>query len=116
MSAPDGRRLKDTASEVRLYIGRVAVAVLIAVAAVVGLVGRLSFLQVVNHDHYQALATGNRVKIEPIPPTRGMISDRRGVRMADHLPAYQLEITPEDVDDIDETLARLRNVIALSNA
>ncbi|MEO0420750.1 MAG: penicillin-binding protein 2 [Pseudomonadota bacterium] len=114
MSAQDGRNIKDTDREVRLYTTRMAVAALLALVAVLALVGRLTFLQVLNHEHYQALSTGNRVKIEPIPPTRGLISDRNGIRIADNLPSFQLEITPEDVDDLDETLARLSHVISLS--
>ena len=106
--------MKDTATEVRLYSVRVLVAGLLALAAVLALVGRLTFLQVVNHEHYQALSTGNRVKIEPIPPTRGLISDRNGIRIADNVPAYQLEVTPEDVVNLDETLARLGHVVELS--
>jgi penicillin-binding protein 2 len=47
------------------------------------------------------------VRIEAVPPTRGLIFDRRGQVLAENLPAYQLELIPEQVPDLKDTLARL---------
>ncbi|HHN73017.1 MAG TPA: penicillin-binding protein 2, partial [Thermopetrobacter sp.] len=56
----------------------------------------------------------NRVRLSPIPPTRGLIYDRRGVLLADNLPAFNLEIVPEQVKDLPNLLGRLGEVIELS--
>ena len=44
--------------------------------------------------------------IEPIPPNRGLILDRNGLPLATNAPSYQLELTREQVADIDATLRR----------
>ncbi|HZW59577.1 MAG TPA: penicillin-binding protein 2, partial [Woeseiaceae bacterium] len=45
--------------------------------------------------------------LEAVPPTRGLIYDRNGQVLAENLPAYQLELIPEQVRDLDDTLSRL---------
>ncbi len=56
----------------------------------------------------------SRFRIEAVPPTRGLIFDRKGRVLAENLPAYQLELIPEQVDDLGDTLTRLAelNLIA----
>ncbi|MCH8248301.1 MAG: penicillin-binding protein 2 [Proteobacteria bacterium] len=70
-------------------------------------VARLVQLQVFNHELFAEKSQGNRVRIEPVPPIRGLVFDRKGRVIAENLPAYQLELIPEQVDDIDDTLNRL---------
>ena len=71
------------------------------VLLLLGLVGRLYVLQVVDYEHFSTLSDSNRVRIKALPPTRGLIYDRNGVVMADNLPAYRLEIVREQVPDLD---------------
>jgi penicillin-binding protein 2 len=70
-------------------------------------VARLVQLQVVDHELFSEKSQGNRVRIEPVPPIRGLVFDRKGRVIAENLPAYQLELIPEQVTDIDDTLNRL---------
>ncbi|NNC57279.1 MAG: penicillin-binding protein 2 [Woeseiaceae bacterium] len=70
-------------------------------------VARLVQLQVFDHALFAEKAQGNRVRIEPVAPIRGLIFDRQGRVIAENLPAYHLELIPEQVDDIDDTLHRL---------
>ncbi|MFO1467881.1 MAG: hypothetical protein U1F35_15815 [Steroidobacteraceae bacterium] len=37
------------------------------------------------------------MRIDPVPPSRGLILDRRGVVLAENLPAFQLELECEQV-------------------
>ncbi|MDH3440798.1 MAG: penicillin-binding protein 2, partial [Gammaproteobacteria bacterium] len=57
----------------------------------------------------------NRVRIEPVAPIRGLIFDRKGRVIAENLPAYQLELIPEQVDDIDDTLQRLADLALIAS-
>ncbi|MFQ5981857.1 MAG: penicillin-binding protein 2, partial [Woeseiaceae bacterium] len=68
---------------------------------------RLVQLQVFEHELFAEKSQGNRIRIEALPPTRGLILDRKGRILAENLPAYQLELIPEQVADLDDTLARL---------
>jgi penicillin-binding protein 2 len=45
--------------------------------------------------------------VQPLPPTRGLIYDRNNFILAENTPSYQLELTPEQVPDLDDTLNRL---------
>ncbi|HEN4755853.1 TPA: penicillin-binding protein 2, partial [Legionella pneumophila] len=47
----------------------------------------------------------------PIAPPRGVILDRNGVLLAENIPVYVLEITPERVKDMKQTLTKLRELI-----
>ena len=46
------------------------------------LVGRMYYLQVVESRRYQMLAEDNRISMQLIAPSRGLIVDRFGVPMA----------------------------------
>ena len=70
-------------------------------------VARLVQLQVVEHELFAEQSQGNRIRIEAVPPTRGLIFDRNGTVLAENLPAYQLELIPEQVPDLRDTLNRL---------
>lgn len=99
--------IKDVHSERRLFISRVIVAAVFSVLLLGLVVARLVQLQVVDHELFAEKSQGNRVRIEPVPPIRGLVFDRNNRVLAENLPAYQLELIPEQVDDIDDTLTRL---------
>ncbi|MDJ0701114.1 MAG: penicillin-binding protein 2 [Woeseiaceae bacterium] len=102
--------IKDHHSERRLFIGRVVLSAIVGVVALGIVIARLVQLQVFDYEHFMERSQGNRVRIEPVPPIRGLVFDRKGQVIAENLPAYQLELIPEQVDDIDDTLARLADI------
>jgi penicillin-binding protein 2 len=97
-------RIKDHWREQRLFDQRALVSAAVIGLATVALIARLFLLQVSRHDYYSELSQGNRVRTEPIPAARGLILDRQGELIAGSQPAYQLELVPEEVPDIDATL------------
>ena len=99
--------IKDVHSERRLFLARVVLAAVISIVLLGVVVARLVQLQVVNHELFAEKSQGNRVRIKPVPPIRGLVFDRKGRVIAENLPAYQLELIPEQVNDIDDTLNRL---------
>jgi len=99
--------IKDHHSERRLFIARVVFASVIGFLLLGIVIARLIQLQVFDYEVFAAQSQGNRVRIQAVPPIRGLVFDREGRVLAENLPAYQLELIPEQVDDIDYTLARL---------
>ena len=99
--------IKDHHSEQRLFVSRIVLAVVIATILLGTVVTRLVQLQVRDYELFAEKSQGNRVRMEALPPTRGLIFDRRGRILAENLPAYQLELIPEQVPDLENTLARL---------
>jgi penicillin-binding protein 2 len=106
-------RIKNYFAENRLFAVRSIVAGVVAGVLLLAVAGRLFYLQVWRHDYYSTLSQGNRIRTEPIPPSRGLILDRHGVVLADNLPAYQIELVREQVGDnkaLDATLSLLVNI------
>ncbi len=90
-----------------MFIGRAILASVISIVLLGLVIARLVQLQVFDHELFAEKSQGNRIRIEAVPPIRGLIFDRKGRVIAENLPAYQLELIPEQVDDIDDTLQRL---------
>jgi penicillin-binding protein 2 len=103
-------RIKDHWREQRLFDQRSIIGAVLMGLATLGLLARLFVLQVVRHEYYSDLSQGNRVRTEPIPAARGLILDRSGELIAGSQPAYQLELVPEEVPDIDKTLDALVDI------
>lgn len=79
------------------------------------LVGRLVYLQLVSHEHYTTLSRENRLKLLPIPPTRGLIYSRDGILLADNRASFALEVVPERVESLERALVDIRQVVAVDD-
>jgi len=99
--------IKDHHSERRVFIARVILTGVVGILLLGLVILRLVQLQVIEYEHFAERSLGNRIRIEAVPPIRGLVFDRQGRVLAENLPAYQLELIPEQVPDIDETLQRL---------
>ena len=74
---------------------------------------RLFYLQIVNNEHYTTLSQENRIRVQPVPPTRGLIFDRNLKILAGNRSSYQIEVTPVEVDDVEQTVEALKKYIVL---
>lgn len=106
-------QIKDQHAEQRVFFSRTAISLTVVGVALLVVVGRLMWLQVVGHSHFLTLSQDNRRRIEPIAPTRGLIYDRNGVLLARNVPAYALIVTPDQVDNLKKTLTELQRIIHL---
>jgi penicillin-binding protein 2 len=103
-------QIKNSFAENRLFTVRSIIAGVVAGALLLAVAGRLFYLQVLKYEYYSELSQGNRIRTEPIPPSRGLILDRNGKVLADNQPAFNLELVREQVGDmkaVDSTLAQL---------
>jgi penicillin-binding protein 2 len=103
--------IKDNAWESMLLRARVVMAFVVVVCLSGVLLARLVKLQIVDYDHFKTLSHENRVKIVPVAPTRGLIFDRNGIVLAQNVPTFSLEVLPEAVEDMDETLTELKKLV-----
>jgi penicillin-binding protein 2 len=99
----------------RRFIWRIVVAVVFILLALGLVIMRLYWLQVTNHEVYTTLSTENRIRLLPLPPTRGEIVDRNGVLLAQNVPSIDLFIYPDKVKNIGETIEQLTQVISISD-
>jgi penicillin-binding protein 2 len=107
--------IKDHFRETRIFNARLTIAAAIALV-LIGLLGlRLMYLQIFAHRHYETLSQANRVRPIPIPSPRGLILDRNGVVLAQNFPIYTLELVPEQVGKMDDTLAEIGTLVRLTD-
>ena len=84
------------------------------VVVFVGIVARLFSLQINENKKYLTLSDKNRIREWKLPPTRGNIVDYFGNVIAGNLKVYQLHIIPEQVENFNYLLVRLKNLLDLS--
>ncbi|MGJ8546431.1 MAG: penicillin-binding protein 2 [Sulfitobacter sp.] len=80
-----------------------------------GLAARMRYLQVDQADQFRLLAEENRINIRLIPPARGEIFDRNGMRLAQNVPSYRIVIVPEDAGDVQKVLGDLARLIDIDD-
>ena len=81
-----------------------------------GLLGlRMRQMQVEEAESYRLLAEENRINVRLIPPSRGIIYDRHGVTIAENAQNYRVVIVREDVEDVDETIAKVRRLVDIED-
>ncbi|BCU07941.1 penicillin-binding protein 2 [Allochromatium tepidum] len=107
--------LEDRRREQRLVRTRVIVSALFVILGLGLVLARLHHLQLELHDHFTVLSTENRVKIQPVPPNRGLIFDTKGVVLAENHPSFSLVITIEKVGDLKATIDELKKLIPIED-
>lgn len=108
--------LKSSLQENKLFFSRASLLSLFVLVLFFALVARLAYLQIKTHDKYADLAQNNRVKLSVIAPVRGLIFDTHGRVLAENNPSYSLELVPEQIQNINETIERLRTLLPISDA
>lgn len=111
MSSPI--RLKDHARDKRLIHSRLMMTGVFILLLSMVLVARMYYLQVVQYEHHTTLAENNRIHVQPLPPTRGLIYDRNGVILAENRPSFSLTITKERAGEWQAVLQEIVKVLQL---
>jgi penicillin-binding protein 2 len=90
---------------------RFQVVVYLVVSVFVVLLLRLWYLQIIRGESYRNLSENNRIRLEDIPPTRGIIYDRHGRILVDNRPAFKLALVPADASNLKHTLGKLGRIL-----
>lgn len=106
--------MQDVAAETRLFNHRALFAMVFVVLMFGVIITNMYHLQVTSYQAYQTRSEGNRIKVVPLAPNRGLITDRNGILLADNRPVFSLELVPEQIDDMAATLAELAELIEIS--
>ena len=80
-----------------------------------GIIARLFSLQVNENKKYLTLSDKNRIREWKLPPIRGDIVDYFGNIIAGNLKVYQLHIIPEQVENFNYLVTRLKTLLNLSD-
>ncbi|MGB3726151.1 MAG: penicillin-binding protein 2 [Glaciecola sp.] len=108
--------IRDHSAEANLFARRAFFSAIFVVSLMLIILVNLYDLQVRQHEAYQTQSNGNRIKVLPVAPNRGLIYDRNGVILAENRPVFSLEIIPEDVDNLSETIAEIAELMDITPA
>src|SRR5690349_12028232 len=106
-----GDEIRNSERELQQYQMRIGIAGVAVLVAFGLLAARFLYLQVIQHDVYQAKAEDNRISIVPVTPNRGLIVDRNGVVIARNYSGYTLEIFPAKVKNLERTIDELAELV-----
>src|SRR5512137_668161 len=101
--------LKEYQSEQRLGSRATLLHVMIIIL-LAGFLGVFWYLQIVKGDEFSLLAENNRLRRIALPPTRGVVLDRRGEVLASTRPALNLVLVREGLTDAEGQLKRLESL------
>jgi len=104
--------LKEYQSEQRLGT-RASLLHVVIVILLAGFLGVFWYLQVVKGDEFALLAENNRLRRIALPPTRGVVLDRRGEVLASTRPALNLVLVREGLTDAEGQLKRLESLLGI---
>lgn len=108
--------LNNTDRELRHFRNRIMALAVLVLFCFFLLLLRFVWLQVVRYSNYVAQAEENRISIVPTMPSRGIITDRNGVVLANNYSAYTLEITPAKIEGkVDEVIDELSLFIDITS-
>lgn len=116
LSQPPQDPIRDKKAERNLFARRALISFIGVLGLSAILLTNLYHLQVTNYDSYQTRSNGNRIKLLPLPPTRGLIYDRYGKLLAENLTFFGLYIVPEKVENLDRTFEELKLIVGLNDA
>jgi penicillin-binding protein 2 len=108
--------IRDFTAESNLFLRRCLFAVLLCFTLILVVLNNLYSLQVEQFEDYQIRADGNRIKVIPVAPNRGIIYDRNGTIIAENRPVFNLEVSLEQVEDLDILLDELQQLLDLTPA
>jgi len=104
--------LKEYQSEQRLGT-RAALLHALIVIVFAAFLGVFWYLQVIKGDEFALLAENNRLRRIALPPTRGVVLDRRNEVLASTRPALNLVLVREGLTDADGQLRRLERLLGI---
>ncbi|MGH8528449.1 MAG: penicillin-binding protein 2 [Nevskiales bacterium] len=105
------REAERYAFRIRAYVAAGGILVLSVL-----LLSRLLWLQLFHYEYFSTRAEDNRLRVEVVQAVRGLIYDRNGIVLAENLPSFNLEIVPDEVADLDETLTGVAALIEVKAA
>jgi penicillin-binding protein 2 len=109
---PSPRNLiKNHSAEANLFARRTFIGLLVVFVMIAMVLTNLFYLQVSRFEDYQTRADGNRIKVLPVAPNRGLIYDRNGILLAENRPVFSLQVIPEEIEELELTINELSTLL-----
>ena len=103
--------ISDSATKLNSLNRRMFILATAKIIILGGIVSRLFFLQVKENKKYLTLSDKNRIREWKLPPIRGEFQDYFGNTIAGNFEAYQLHVIPEQVENFNHLIVRLKSIL-----
>lgn len=110
----DSQQFKDHQREAKIFRNRILVMAGFMILLASTLLYRYYDLQIVNYEEYATQSDRNRVHVQPVPPTRGLIFDRNGELLADNKASFMLSVVSADATELNNTIELLKTLIEIT--
>ncbi len=98
--------------------GRFRIGAIVIISLFMLLTGRAAYLQILQGEHYAALAEGNRYSTHTIGPPRGIVTDRNGEVLIENVSTFTLAMRiadiPQDLAKREDVLNRAANLAGIN--
>ena len=105
----------DSDQATALFHRRTLFAAIFVLLGLFGFACRYGYLQISQYEKYSTNAENNRIKLISDPPSRGYIYDRNGILLADNTPVFTAVISPDELENPEQTLKLLAPIFDLSD-
>lgn len=105
--------IRNHQAEAQLFFRRAVTSIVLVGIVFFILLSNLYRLQVTSFQEFQTRSNSNRIMILPVAPNRGLIMDRNGELLASNTPVYSLEVIPEELPKLRETLDEIVKLLDL---
>jgi penicillin-binding protein 2 len=96
------------------YRQRVSGALICVLAAFLILLARLYYLQIVEGPEFRRQSQNNCVRLQGIPPARGLIFDRDGVLMVENRPCFNISLVPREAKNPKRVVHKLAELLHIT--
>ncbi len=98
----------SVSSKRRLWFALFVVALIFSL-----LIGRLAYIQIVKGEEYKKLAMLQQTRNVPIPAKRGVIYDRKGIKLAFSVQSFTVWAHPKDIgaESVGEVASELAEIL-----
>ena len=83
---------------------RIKIFWIIIICGLFVLLGRIAWLQLIEGERYFRISKNSRLRLVPLPCSRGLILDRNGEKLAGNEAFFSVGVVPSNVTDIDELI------------
>ncbi len=108
-------KIRNHSAEAALFTRRVIVIFLLISCAIGVLISNMYFLQVTSYKKYKTRSNDNRISVQTIPPTRGLIYDTNGIILAENKSVYSLKVVVKKTINLKKELSKLTKLLSLTD-
>ena len=96
--------MRDISTRQDHFERRLRILWIVIICGLLALLGRVAWLQLIEGERYFRISRNSRLRLVPLPPTRGLILDRNGEKLAGNEAFFSVGVVPSNVTDIDELI------------